>query len=226
MTANLADIGASVAFGFETPSTILARMRETNNAARSLDGDVARSQARQTFRDAWQAWYSRWQTFAAPYELDKDESVSMARLAMLTKSDEIATKENQFRNELSQLQVTYDAEKDAQGQPLPPRTGAAVLPGKETINKKAGTETETKGGLFGLLPWYVWLGVGVVGTGALVYLAWRLKETYLDVKAKEQALRHATPSILEAYGVPRQLGEAGVARHDAAPQVVVYGGQS
>jgi hypothetical protein len=158
-------------------------MESIQVSAQALDQDITRYVADPGYRAAWKAWYDNWRAgFYERYQSGWSRAGSFFTASTEDLDREI---ENQ-RTTLLGFYESYRRQVQPNGQPVPPPTG--VAPQRAAPPAKGS-----------LVPWWIWLGVGVLGVG-FGYVLYRQYQ-----RTKRQAELFETrfaPALLERAGLP------------------------
>lgn len=190
----LAAIGAEIEIGWLEPRTLLDRMRQIDATARALDAQVAANVTDPTYRANWTALYTRWRSFADPYELethDPSYNASILRAQMVYKSDAMAQEIEGWRLQIEDMRAKYGQLRDAQGRPLPDTTPGAPKPSPIPPPSPEPPDGQKTG--LSLSAWAL-IGLGIAALGGL--LTWRFIETRRRLHESEKSAQALLPAVL------------------------------
>jgi hypothetical protein len=182
--------------GWTAPTVIYDKMRHIDAGAKELNALILANARDPILRAAWNAWYAQWLEFFAKYQGE------FAKIGALFYTDDLAVQTEDYRKTYESFRATYSIKRDATGAPLPQPSTA--IPG---VLSPGATKREdgSSGGLE--IPWWIWAlgGVGVTVGGYLLY------KKALELRAKRKALDAALPTLLQGYGIPKEISQAAVA---------------
>jgi hypothetical protein len=188
--------------GWTSPEIIYDKMRSIDSGAKELDVLMRTNVREPVVLAAWKAWYAQWLAFFARHQ----SKYAQFGTLLFMNTDELAGQTEEYRRTYESFRATYALQRDASGNPLPqPSTPIPVVLTPGATKKEDGSS----GGI--QIPWWFWVvgGVGVTVGGYFLYK--NITRTAHELRAKKRALDTAMPTLLQGYGVPREISQAAVA---------------
>jgi len=182
--------------GWTAPTIIYDKMRHIDAGAKELNALMLANVKEPVVRAAWSAWYTQWLTFFAKYQGE------FAKIGALFYTDDLARQTEDYRRTYESFRATYALQRDATGSPLPqPSTAVPSVLNPGETKKEDGSTPGLQ------IPWWVWTigGIGLTVGGYLLY------KKALELRAKRRALDAALPTLLQGYGIPKEISQAAVA---------------
>jgi len=197
----------SPVIGWTAPTIIYDKMRHIDAGAKELNALMLANVRDPTLLAAWRAWYTQWLAF-----FDKYQGM-FAKLGAVFYTDELATQTEGYRSTYESFRASYALQRDPNGLPLPQAQAPipAVLTPGETKKEDGSSSGIT-------IPWWIWAlgGVGLTVGGYFLYK--NLTRTAHELRAKRRALDSTLPTLLQGYGVPKEITQAGVATDPSRPR--------
>jgi hypothetical protein len=182
--------------GWTAPTVIYDKMLHIDSGAKEMNALMIANVTESVLRAAWAAWYTQWLAFFAKYQ------DTFARLGALLYTDDLARETEDYRRTFESFRATYAIQRTSTGAPLPQPSTA--IPG--VLNP--GEKKKEDGSSAGIeIPWWIWTvgGIGLALGGYFLY------KKALELRAKRRALDAALPTLLQGYGIPKEISQAAVA---------------
>lgn len=152
---------------YDQTTETLAQMRRIEAAAETLEHEVRRYASDPTFITAWTRWFQQaWRPFYLKYA-GPNADLSWQAASGVLFGAELSRRTESYRQQLEGWYADYRTQRQKDGSPVPPPTGAIPSPARET------------GKASSLLPWWAWTALGA-GTVVAAYAGFR----YLTAEAR------------------------------------------